>query len=495
MSATVGRQAEQALLVEALAAARAGRTQVVLLHGEPGIGKTTLVEAAAALAEEQGIAVAWGRSWEAGGAPPYWPFTQILRGLRKHGAEVPQEIARLLPELAGHAPALLSADDRFVLFDGVVRHLGASTPALLALEDLHAADPASLQLLEFVAAHLRGAPLLILGTFRDLEARMTPATASLLERVGRNGQLIAVGPLQRADVAALLARGPSGADDETAGWLHETTKGNPLFVREMLHVLVQGGRKGEKPPLPESVRVAIREHLAALPEQLLAPLEIAAVIGREFASSLVAQVAGTPQLEIKERMLSASRLGILVERGPERFAFAHALIEETLVQDLPAIRRAVVHGQIADALDPSSAAEIARHLFEAGPDSATRAIAAARKAADHSMRQFAFEQAAIAPAWKQFVAPGSLSQRDRSLIGAAVAAQIPSIDCFKFYAAAAKKAGATDEQVNEAVAMAALTRAGSTILNGALVDEAAFRANTDQIVKHVKAGMKEMARR
>src|SRR6185312_15669374 len=138
-----------------------GRTQVVLLHGEPGIGKTTLVEAAAAAAAAQGMAVVWGRSWEAGGAPPYWPFTQIVRGLRRQGAEVPAEIARLLPELAGTASAPVSADDRFVLFDGVVRYLAAAKPALLALEDLHAADPASLQLLEFVAAHLRDAPLFI----------------------------------------------------------------------------------------------------------------------------------------------------------------------------------------------------------------------------------------------------------------------------------------------------------------------------------------------
>jgi len=398
----IGRDRERALLAGALESARSGRTRIVLLHGEPGIGKSTLLESAATQAAESGMAVIWGRCWEAGGAPPYWPFIQLIRGLRKLAPDPPPEIARLLPEAAAAEAHPGNPDDRFLLFDGALRYLAAAAaarPLLLALEDLHAADPASLQLLEFLAAHLRGAPLLLLGTYRDLEARLQPATAASLDRVAREGESVVVEPLQRAEVAQLLAQGPSGADEQTAGWLYEITKGNPLFLREMLHVLVQGGRSPGRPGVPEGVRAAIREHLKALPEALLGPLEAAAVIGRETTPALVASVSGLTLREGEDRLDAAVKLGVLVARG-QRFAFAHALIADTLEHGLPPARRAGLHLRIADALDRarvadplSSLAEIARHLFAAGPVAAERAVAAARAAAEQSLRQLAFEQA------------------------------------------------------------------------------------------------------
>lgn len=398
--ATVGRQREQERIDAALDGARAGRTRVLLFSGDPGIGKSRLVEDAALRAAERQMTVAWGRAWEAGGAPPYWPWIQILRALRKTDAgknDVP-ELARLLPELGGAAAGdATSPQERFLLFDAVVRYLeacSAERPALLLLEDLHAADPATLQLLDFAAAHLRGARVALLGTYRLLEARLVPTTQALLERVGRNGESLEVRPLSLEAVSALA----QGAAPDEVRWLFEATQGNPLFVREMLHVLGRSGRKrGE---LPEGVRAAIREHLKALPPELLPPLEVSAAIGRELSPLLLAAVCGLPAEVAMERLSAAVSLGVLVERAPSRFAFSHSLIAETLHQDLSPRRRAELHLEIARALEALHAqdatpplAEIAHHLFEAGPQAAARAVQAAQAAAELSLRLLAFEQA------------------------------------------------------------------------------------------------------
>jgi predicted ATPase len=392
----VGRARELAAAAEALDAAASARTSLLLFSGDPGIGKSRLVEEAAALARQRGFAVCWGRAWESGGAPPFWPWTQLLRALLKEGAAAPPEIARLLPELPG-AAALREAgnDDRFLLFDAVLRFVTGTaerTPLLLLLEDLHAADLASLQLLEFIAAHLRGARVALVGTWRELEVKLSPPTAARLDRVSREGVWLRVAPLQLAEVAQL-----SGADEKAARALMDATGGNPLFVTEMLHAAPQ--EQGHA-PLPDSVRAAIRRHLAALPPALAEPLELAAVIGRELSAQLLAALLGRPLGEVVELLDQAVELGVLVGRGPGRWAFAHSLICDTLHLDLPARRRTQLHLKVADALESTAAgdpapplAELARHLFEAGPDVIGRAADAASRAAERALKALAFEQA------------------------------------------------------------------------------------------------------
>src|SRR5262245_62668981 len=124
----------------------AGAGAVVTIAGEPGIGKTRLADEAAHRARAAGMLVAWGRAWEAGGAPAFWPWVQIARALSRAGVDPPPEVSRILPEHGGAAPPIALGADRFALFDAVLRHLSAAAarqPLFLVLDDLHAADAPS----------------------------------------------------------------------------------------------------------------------------------------------------------------------------------------------------------------------------------------------------------------------------------------------------------------------------------------------------------------
>ncbi len=272
------------------------------------------------------------------------------------------------------------------------------------LEDLHAADLASLQLLAFVAAHLRDAGLAVIGTYRDLEAGQSPACADLLQRTGRCGQLIGLRRLARDEVGVLAAAARAGTaplDEDAVDQLHLATDGNPLFVVELLRLLPPGQPLHGPLPVPAGVRAVVRERLAGLTEQRRALLAAAATIGREFAAPLLASVCGRPLAEVAADLAAAEEAGLVAERAPSRHGFSHGLFAEALRQDPPPDRRFALHLAIAGELerlhagDPAAPlAEIAHHLLEAGPAAAERAVAAARRAAEAAVRQLAFEEAA-----------------------------------------------------------------------------------------------------
>ncbi len=272
------------------------------------------------------------------------------------------------------------------------------------LEDLHAADLASLQLLAFVAAHLRDAGLAVIGTYRDLEAGQSPACADLLQRTARCGQVVGLRRLARDEVGALAAAARAGTvplDQDAVDQLHHATDGNPLFVVELLRLLPPGQPLSQPLPVPAGVRALVRERLAGLTDQRRALLAAAATIGREFAAPLLASVCGRPLAEVVADLAAAEEAGLVVERAPSRHGFSHGLFAEALRQDGPPDRQAALHLAIAGELermhagDPAAPlAEIAHHLLEAGPAAAERAVAAARRAADAAVRQLAFEEAA-----------------------------------------------------------------------------------------------------
>ena len=389
----VGRDAEHGALVEAAAEARAGNGNCAFVVGEPGIGKSRLVEELARTVAAD-MDVVWGRAWEAGGAPPYWPWTQILRALPE--PVVSPYVARVRGDVAEIAPA--TAEDRFLTFDAVTRHaLGAAAdrPLAIILEDLHAADEPSLQLLAFAATQVRGAKLLIVGTYRDVEARVTAAAGALLDRVARDARVIHPRRLGPADVAAIAAADASlVVDSRAAAEVYERSEGNPLFAVELLRVFARRGATGQ---IPASVRNAIREHLRAVPADLAPVLEAAAVMGRELTASAVADVTRRPLQDVLGALHSAVELGVLVERAAGRFAFAHGLIAETLRADLPTLLRCELHLAVADALEREPVrplSEIAHHLLDAGAAHAVRAAETARQAAELARRQLAFEPAA-----------------------------------------------------------------------------------------------------
>ncbi|HUS31613.1 MAG TPA: AAA family ATPase [Kofleriaceae bacterium] len=384
----VGRRAELHVLETALADARLGRGGIVLLVGEPGIGKSRLVEEVARMAE--GADVVWGRAWEAGGAPAYWPWTQVLRAVG--GASTSPHVARVRGDSSEAAAS--SAGDRFFLFDAVARHLiaAATRPLVILFEDLHAADEPSLHLLAFLAAQLRAAAILVVGTYRDVEARLTQGAGAVLDRIAREARVVRPARLG-VDEVRELARNLGVIDSDALVTVYRRSEGNPLFVVELLRVVQGRGVIG----VPASVRTAIREHLAGLSGALRSVLEAVAVIGREVQPVIVADICKRPLAEVQDELARGVEVGVLVERGGGRIAFAHGLIAETLHDDIPAARRHELHLAVANWLDrdPSPiSSEIAHHLLEAGSDHADRAADAVRKAAERARRELAFEPAA-----------------------------------------------------------------------------------------------------
>lgn len=381
----------------------------MLVVGEPGIGKSRLVEELARTIGTD-MDVVWGRAWEAGGAPPYWPWTQVLRGLT--APVTSPYVARVRGDTADATAA--TAEDRFLTFDAVTRHLvtaAADRPLAILLDDLHAADEPSLHLLAFVASQVRGAKLLVLGTYRDVEARVTASAGTLLDRIARDARVIHPRRLGPEDVTAIAAADPSLAVDARAvAEIYERSEGNPLFAVELLRVCARRGATGQ---VPASVRNAIREHLRAVPRDLAPVMEAAAVIGREVTAAAVADVTRRPLPEVLGALQAAVELGVLVERGPGRFAFSHGLIAETLRTDLPALLRCELHLAVADALEREPArplAEIAHHLLDAGAEHAARAAETARRAAELARRQLAFEPAAALIQRVFSIAPPSSGQ-------------------------------------------------------------------------------------
>ena len=415
MTALVGRAAELAELVAALDDARAGRGGLAFLVGEAGIGKTRLAGELARAAASGGAAVRWGRCWEGGGAPPFWPWIQLLRA-GAGGAQGTQLLRTLEAGASGDEVRLSGpgtatsggAQDRFALFDAVASCLLAEArrapPLVLVLDDLHDADPPSLVLLKFLARALRDVPLLIVGTYRAVEARLQPEVGALLAQIAREGLRLRLRPLGEDEVGDLV-RGHAGAAGAVAR-THEVfrvTEGNPLFVEEVLRLLGAPVSARSAEPLPDGVRAAIAARLALLSPPARAVLEVASVLGRAFGRAVLAELAGLAPDAVDAAVTEALAAEVLAE-DPDPAAgaplsFSHALFGETLRPALSAARRVALHRAAAAALERRAdatgehASAIAHHSLEAGD--LERAHAWALLAGARASRALAFEEAAL----------------------------------------------------------------------------------------------------
>ncbi len=429
----VGRERELARLDEALGEAIAGRGRVVLVTGEPGIGKTALASAFAERAATRGASSAWGTCWDGGGAPAYWPWVQIARALTRHedaatlraglGAGAPW-IAGLLPELAATlgpaAPASeLNADQaRFRLFDALASLLvavAARRPLVIVLDDLHWADPSSLQALEFVGRMLPDQPILAIAAYRHSEAHARAELAPALGGLARAATRLALEGLSRDDVGRLAARrAPAPRDGEQpaiapglVAAVHHASAGNPFFVDELVQLLDSQGRLHEDAtetplPLPDGVRDTIARRLAPLGEPTLRTLRAAAVVGSRFRLAALARVLGASPSEVLEGLDAALRAGLVSARdGPGRYGFVHALVRDTLLGSIATDQRARLHLLAAEAIEELHAddadahlAEIAHHFLQAVSEGgARRAVDYAERAAQRAIGQFAYAEA------------------------------------------------------------------------------------------------------
>jgi hypothetical protein len=397
----VGRDRELAQLVAALGRLPSTGGSLFLLVGEPGIGKSRLAAEAVAAARDQGVPSVWGRCWEAGGAPAFWPWREVF-----------DAVGMPFPEAASIA-ASDPAEARFELFREIAGALGRAAerePLLVVLEDLHAADSSTLLLLEFVAGPLRTMPLMIIGTYRDLEARQRADAAPSIARLGRLSRMLQLGRLAASEVFALVRNAIAGADEHLVTTVFQTTQGNPLFVDEIVRdIRAHGQRSG----LPLGVREVIRQRLAPLSPDARAALEVCAVLGVELARADVVRMVPDSAVFLQE----ATDSGVLVARG-DRLRFSHTLYREALYSDLTPARRQGLHREAARALAATgSLAELAHHLLEAGPDGVKDAVDLAIRAAAQAVDSFAFEDAlAILERARAAIPPAETALRCRVLI-------------------------------------------------------------------------------
>jgi DNA-binding SARP family transcriptional activator len=431
----VGRDRELERLRGAVDEALTGQGRLVMLVGEPGIGKTQTAVELGRYAVERGARVLWGRCYEREGAPSYWPWVQAIRayvGVCDPGrlrvelgaggaalAEVVPDLQERLPDL-GPLPRLADEKQaRFRFLDSLalfLRRAAEHQPLMLVLDDLNAADTGSLMVLEFVAHELAGTHLLIVGTFRDVElGRGHPLLQTLAELTRE--QLFERVPLRglaERDVERFLAATIGVAPpEELVRAVHEQTEGNPLFVTEIVRLLDQEGKLTPEAitesgdgsvGVPEGVREVIGRRLDRLSPGCNEILRLASVIGREFGLDQLAKLPGSLSDETLLAAVEEALAARVVEElsgAAGRFRFMHALVRETLAAELSTTRRVRLHALIADALEElcgedveAHAAELAYHFAEAvtvlGPE---KLIRYSRLAGDQAYAAHAYEDA------------------------------------------------------------------------------------------------------
>jgi DNA-binding CsgD family transcriptional regulator len=412
----------------AFAAAASGTGGLVLVGGEPGIGKTSLCQRLlASVTAEAGLALL-GRCDDAGAlSMPYLPFVEALRGaLSGHDpAEVVDELGalaseaiRLVPELRDRLgrsgpPGAPSdpAEARYRLLQAVtafLRRVGVTTPVLLVLEDLQDADHGTLDLLVYLGRHLADMRLLIVGTYRDTEVDRDHPLAQALVSLRRSVAIdrVHLDGLPPAAVQALvdrIAARPLPATEARA--VYEQTEGNPLFVWEVMRQRLDReefrwgtplGRGVEPEPVPAGLQEVIGARLAHLSPACQEVLAVVAVIGREFSLATVQAVLDRPPVSLAAALAEAVRTAVLAEQvqvGGARYRFAHALFRQTLYTNLSAAERLRWHPKVARALEAlygpaceEHAAELAEHFAASTEhEDLARALAYSRRAAANAL--------------------------------------------------------------------------------------------------------------
>jgi tetratricopeptide (TPR) repeat protein len=426
----VGRARELGEIRAGLVEAEAGRGQLFLIEGEPGIGKTCLADRIAGEAAARGATVAWGRCWESGGAPTLWPWVQVLRRLLAVGdardlvlgSDVGAQVALLIPELdeppsalpSSPAPSPLASEgERFRLFDALGRVMVAASrrmPVMLVLDDLHAADRPTLLLLRFIAREVvHGAALLVVGIYRSAEARRSADTNAVLAEVAREGRHVPLTGLSESEVAQFIAQSAGEPADPTlASAVHQATDGNPLFVDEVVRLLLASPRPeglSSAIEIPYGVRQAVIRRLRALSAPCQETLAVAAVIGRDFDLAALEGAAGRARRELGPLIDEALDAGLVVAASttPGRYAFSHALVHQALYGELPESDRARRHRRVGEAIEAlgvsqveARVAELAHHFLEASRDGdARKAVEYSRRAGDRALACLAYEDAML----------------------------------------------------------------------------------------------------
>lgn len=426
-SAFIGRERELAELVAGLPAARGGRGSLFLIRGDAGIGKTRLAEELTRRAAEQGTAVVWGRCIEGAGAPAFWPWLQLLRTISSHASlrttlseQQRAESERLIQALhqgsaatAGESSAATWAQaetERFQLFDAItmfLRGIGEHAACGFVLDDLHVADLPSLLLLAFVARQST-LPFWMVGTYREVEADNDPQRRDVIAAIARVGRSFSLAGLSQPEVGRLIEQAVGTvAAPAMVRRICDLTDGNPFFVDELARLLwSQLEQPAQEIParisVPSGVRDVLRQRMRPLSAECLHMLRAAAVVGRELSFALLRALVAIEPARLLDLIDEAQALRILESRSGRRLAFAHALIRETLYDDLSASARVALHRQVGEAIERLHAESLEEHLpalayhyARAAPaGDAERALEYAERAARRATTALAYEDAA-----------------------------------------------------------------------------------------------------
>jgi tetratricopeptide (TPR) repeat protein len=435
----VGREAELNQLQSAFNSTISRQGSLMMVVGEPGIGKTALCEQLAAYVTSKGGKTLIGHCYsERSLSLPYLAFVEALGSyarsrdameLKKELGTGAADIARIIPEVRERLkvqprPKVDPEEERYRLMQAVTDFLGsaaAAQPLLIVLEDLHSADKGTLEMLGHVARYLADKRLLLVGTYRDVEVDRThPLSAAMAElrRLPTFGRVLLRG-LNADEVRRML----SSITEQEVPWglaeaVHRQTEGNPLFVQEVVRYLMEEGvivrEKGrwqatKETPLemsiPEGLRDVIGKRLSRLSAECNRLLSIAAVIGREFPMDVLQKVAGIPDEELFKALEEAIKAAVIEEKAAVlatiNYRFAHAFFRQTLYEEIIAPRRSRLHQQVARALEEvyktrleEHAAELAEH-FSYSSDAADlkKAVSYGEMAAKRATDVYAYGEA------------------------------------------------------------------------------------------------------
>ena len=397
-STLVGRDAEVAWLAEAARVAAGGHGRVVVISGEPGIGKTRLAEEIVRTATADGFVVAWARCHESAASAPYWGYTQIAEQLLAAGV-VSDDARDGISAAGGGVHTIDPGADRPTLHSTMVAALRSTTrPVLLVADDLQWADASSLRALEFVAGSLASVPVLLVATVRPVGPDALPALVGCLAELARatGSRRIDLRGLSGADVRTWLGRRTDGppVDDDVARFVHERTGGNPFFVGEVVELLAQQDRlidlaAARSAGVPAAAVDVVRRRVGMLPPATQPLLAVASVLGVTIELDLLAHVTGTTIGDALDSLDPAVEAGLLVEdpTGPARLRFAHALVADALAAELSVARRARLHASAMTAVEELRAGNLDDHLATLVHHGRVGAAAGvASRAFDHAIR-------------------------------------------------------------------------------------------------------------
>lgn len=421
----IGRDAELDALEEHLDGA-AVRGRVVFLGGEAGVGKTRLSQAFLELASQRGLQTMRGGCHEGEGQLPYLPFVEALREFvsaqsaeaRKALVAGRPELRLLVPETQISPPlpiAFVSADAaqevKRRLFESVfdlLRDICAATPCVLLVEDVHAADEATLQLLHYLARRTPEIRLLLLATFRDDEATAEHSLAGVMTELllQGNASRILLRPLSPADVSALASDGLGGqpVDREVLQVVYEVTEGNPLFTQEILRTMQQEGallltegrwrlRPGARPSPSQDLSELLTRRLARVGDRARGILSAASVTGRTFSFQLLQAITGESEMLLLDELDAIIATRIL-EETDSGYRFRNPLLRESLYNMISRHRRAYLHRLVGTALQEQGGHPpeiLAHHWYHS--DKPAMAVDPLIQAGDRARAVYANDQA------------------------------------------------------------------------------------------------------